>query len=45
MSELTPCLLERKILPKVWGGRRLASILGIELPAGEDVGETLVSAR
>ncbi len=35
-----PCLLERKILPKVWGGRALERVLKLELPAGEAVGET-----
>lgn len=40
MPELKPCILERKILPKVWGGRALESVLGIGLPEGEKVGET-----
>ncbi len=40
MADLTPCILERKILPKVWGGRALESVLGLELPASEDIGET-----
>jgi mannose-6-phosphate isomerase len=40
MSDLTPCTLERKILPKVWGGRALEDVLGLELPPGEAVGET-----
>ncbi len=39
-TDLIPCILERKILPKVWGGRSLESVLGIELPAGQSVGET-----
>ncbi|MHC5071041.1 MAG: type I phosphomannose isomerase catalytic subunit [Planctomycetota bacterium] len=39
-TDLIPCILERKILPKVWGGRSLESVLGIGLPAGESVGET-----
>ncbi len=40
MSILKPCLLERKLLPKVWGGRRLETSMGIELPAGEAIGES-----
>ena len=40
MPELVPALLERKILPKVWGGRGLERVLGLPLPAGEAVGET-----
>lgn len=40
MTDLKPCILERKILPKVWGGRALESVLGLELPPGEVVGET-----
>lgn len=40
MPELKPCILERKILPKVWGGRALESVLGISLPEGLSVGET-----
>ncbi len=36
----TPCLLERRIVPKVWGGRDLERVLGIELPGDEAVGET-----
>lgn len=40
MPELKPCVLERKILTKVWGGRALEATLGISLPAGEMVGET-----
>ena len=40
MTDLKPCLLQRKILPKVWGGRALEQVFGISLPAGEDVGET-----
>ncbi len=35
-----PTLLERKVLPKLWGGRHLESLLGIPLPRGEAVGET-----
>jgi mannose-6-phosphate isomerase len=35
-----PCLLERKILPKVWGGRALASLFSFDLPDGAAIGET-----
>lgn len=34
-----PFLLERRLIPKVWGGRALADLFGIELPAGEAIGE------
>lgn len=40
MAPLRPCILERKLLPKVWGGSKLAEVLGIELPKGEAIGET-----
>ena len=40
MQPLKPFLLDRKILPKVWGGRALEALLGIALPAGEPIGET-----
>ena len=40
VSDLRPCILERKILPKVWGGRALETLMGIELPPGESIGET-----
>lgn len=40
MPALQPCLLERKILPKPWGGRALSTVLGIALPPDETVGET-----
>lgn len=40
MVEPVPCILERKILPKVWGGRALSTTPGINLPEGEMVGET-----
>lgn len=33
-------LLERKLLPKVWGGRGLERVLGLRLPAGEAIGES-----
>ena len=35
-----PLLLERKLLPKVWGGRALEDVLGLRLPLGEAIGET-----
>ena len=38
---LEPFLLERELLPKVWGGRALQDIVGIELPAdGQPIGES-----
>ena len=40
MSPLEPFLLERIALPKVWGGRKLSQVPGIELPPGVDIGET-----
>jgi mannose-6-phosphate isomerase len=40
MLPLKPFLLERKLLPKVWGGRALEPVLGVSLPAGEAIGET-----
>ena len=40
MTDLKPCILERKILPKVWGGRALESVLGIDLPGEEAIGES-----
>jgi mannose-6-phosphate isomerase len=40
MPLLEPFLLERIMMPKVWGGRALSRVLGLELPAGEDIGET-----
>lgn len=39
-APLKPVLLERKILPKVWGGRALEQVLGVPLPPGKNVGET-----
>jgi mannose-6-phosphate isomerase len=36
---LEPFLLERRLVPKVWGGRALQNVLGIQLPAGEAIGE------
>jgi len=35
-----PLLFERRLLTKVWGARRLGGLFGIELPAGEAVGES-----
>jgi mannose-6-phosphate isomerase len=35
-----PFLFERLCLPKVWGGRALAHVLGIDLPPGQAIGET-----
>ena len=40
MPPLEPFLLDRIVLPKVWGGRALADVLGIELPPGQAIGET-----
>ncbi len=40
MPEPIPCLLQRKLVPKVWGGRALAAVLGLDLPASEAIGET-----
>ena len=40
MTDLKPCILERKILPKVWGGRGLETVLGLSLPEGESIGES-----
>lgn len=40
MSDLKPCILERKPLIKVWGGRALTEVPGIELPEHEPIGET-----
>ena len=40
MSDLVPVILERKIRPKVWGGRALEAVCGISLPDGQKVGET-----
>ncbi len=40
MPALEPFLLERIALPKLWGGRSLAQMPGISLPAGADIGET-----
>lgn len=40
MPRFAPCLFERRILTKPWGGRALERTLGMTLPAGELVGET-----
>jgi hypothetical protein len=40
MSVITPCLLERRLVPKVWGGRAFERLFGIDLPAGETIGES-----
>jgi len=37
---LEPFLLERRLLPKVWGGRALQDLLEMPLPAGEKIGES-----
>lgn len=37
---LTPFLLERRLLPKVWGGRALQDVLQVPLPDGEKIGES-----
>ncbi|GAB4144347.1 MAG: class I mannose-6-phosphate isomerase [Planctomycetota bacterium] len=40
MSRLVPRILQRRLLPKPWGGRSLERVLGIALPAGERIGES-----
>ncbi len=35
-----PCLFDRQLLPKPWGGSSLSSALGILLPDGEKIGES-----
>jgi len=40
MRTLKPCHLERRILPKPWGGTALQEILGLEVNAGANIGET-----
>lgn len=40
MLPLEPFLVERIALPKVWGGRALAQLLGIALPPDQNIGET-----
>ena len=33
-------MLERRLLPKVWGGQKLRDLLGIALPSDEPIGES-----
>jgi mannose-6-phosphate isomerase class I len=40
MPSLEPFLVERILMPKVWGGQALAQVMGIQLPPGEAIGET-----
>ncbi len=40
MLSLEPFLMERITLPKVWGGRALERLLGIDLQPDQNVGET-----
>lgn len=40
MPDPKPAVLERIVLPKVWGGRALERVPGLPLPPGEAVGET-----
>lgn len=40
MLQLEPFVLERAVLPKVWGGRALERVIGLALPPGEAIGET-----
>lgn len=40
MPDLTPVVLQRKFVPKVWGGHRLADLFSQELPGDEPIGET-----
>jgi len=40
MSRLAPMLLERKLVPRPWGGRALERLFGLALPANETIGET-----
>jgi mannose-6-phosphate isomerase len=35
-----PLLFERLIVPKIWGGKALTEVVGIDLPPGEQIGET-----
>ncbi|MCR9247372.1 MAG: class I mannose-6-phosphate isomerase [bacterium] len=39
---LAPCLLSPRFVPKVWGGRRLASRFGYRLPPSRMIGEALL---
>ncbi|MEM7203759.1 MAG: type I phosphomannose isomerase catalytic subunit [Planctomycetota bacterium] len=40
MIPLAPCLLDRKMVPKVWGGRQLGELYGIDTRGDEPIGET-----
>jgi mannose-6-phosphate isomerase len=40
MPELIPFLLERKLVPKIWGGRGFERTPGFALPPGEAIGES-----
>ena len=40
MLPFTPILLARKPVPRVWGGTKLQTVLGIELPAEQPISET-----
>lgn len=40
MSLLQPFLFERRLAPKVWGGRMLEQVMGVAMPTGESIGET-----
>ena len=38
--KLYPLRFEARLVPKIWGGRRLQSVLGKPLPEGEKIGES-----
>jgi mannose-6-phosphate isomerase len=40
MPVLKPCLLDRRILPKIWGGDALQRLYGITATGSEAIGET-----
>lgn len=40
MTRVVPCLVERKIVPTVWGGNNLNRVLGLDLPTDQKIGET-----
>lgn len=40
MTKPLPCHLERRVVPKVWGGRRLEELLGVTFDGDEPIGET-----
>lgn len=40
MTPLVPTILERRVLPKVWGGRVLETVPGLELGGAGAIGET-----